>query len=172
MKLSTILSLLTLSVAALASTNASADVVAHLHETMQSGATFDGNLTFADDYSALLGVDGILSGDAYGDDYFSWVWKVGTQQTAGNSTNIAGVRNDWLMDGTFETGYRNYLGLTWNYPAGSLVVNLSPELQTYYAGVSDADRVVSAEVSAVPEPASVALLGLGLAGVAVVRRRR
>ncbi|WP_036167324.1 PEP-CTERM sorting domain-containing protein [Massilia sp. 9096] len=172
MKLSRILPLLTLSAAALACTSASASVIAHLHETMQSGATFDGDLTFADGYAELLGVNGMLSGDAYGNDHLGWVWKATVQVPGGNTTNIAGVRNDWLLDGSFDTGYRYYLGVSWDYPADSLVINLSPQLQTYYAGVSDIDRVISAQVGAVPEPASVALLGLGLGAAAVVRRRK
>jgi hypothetical protein len=171
MKLSKPLSLLALS-AALACSGAHADVIEHLHETMQSGATFDGNLTFADGYSALLGVDGVLSGASYGSDHMSWTWKLAVQDGITNSTGIDGVRNDWLMDGSFGNGYTHYLGVSWDYPAGALSINLSPALAAYYAGVNGSDRVISAEVSPVPEPASVALLGLGLAGLALARRRQ
>ena len=71
MKLS---SLLTTSVAilSLSAISAHANVVHNLSLDFQSGAQYTGTVTFKDDYSSLLGTQGILSGGDYGTISMGW----------------------------------------------------------------------------------------------------
>lgn len=152
---------------------ASASVVTHLSETFASGATFSGNLTFADNYNGLLDVDGTLSGGGYGNVHFGWTWNAGTKLslTTSHDTNAATIE-DWLMDGDIVGSYVHYIGLSWTPNKGSLSLVLSPKTTAYYAGIDGSDAALTARVGAVPEPGSLALLGMGILAAGAWRRRR
>jgi hypothetical protein len=172
-----------------------ANVVVHLHEQFASGAAYDGDLTFADNFTGLLSASGLLTGTGYGaglamDHVFSGLGAAGT-----NQTGVPNRLNDWLADGPDQT-LTHVIGLVWVYPSASLVLDLAATNATwdtaiygtsYFTGItvfnsgtlvsSDAARsyTLGAEQlptpSPVPEPGSVLLLGAGIAAMFGMRRR-
>ena len=170
--------LATLAVAA-ASTVAHADQNVNLMETFESGATFNGVLTFSDSFDQLKGVTGVLDGGSYGTQSINWAWWLGTGQNsvARDYDGIANTYEDWLMNGV-APNYSIYIGVSWFAPVNNntFTLSLSPFTSVYHAGVNGTDAAVSYSssfVSSVPEPESYALMlaGLGLMG-AVARRRK
>jgi PEP-CTERM motif len=152
---------------------ASADVIRSVHLDFESGATFDGALTFADGYAGLLDVDGTLAGGLYGTQNINWAWWAGTgQANPQDFDGNAATYEDWLMNGiaggaVATSTYSYYIGVSW-YTTGALTFNLTAPV--YNSGVNSADRITAART--VPEPLTLTMLGAGLIGLALTRRRR
>ncbi|MDB5854272.1 MAG: sorting protein [Herminiimonas sp.] len=172
-----------------------ASVVAHLHEEFASGAVYNGDLTFADNYAALLSANGALSGTGYGVPLaMNFVWLEGVLPGK-NQTDVPGRLNDWLADGPLG---KTTIGIVWEFPSAQLVLDLAAsnaEWDTaiygtsYFAGLTvfDANGAVITSDAAVrhtlggdtlpppnrvPEPGSILLLGTGIAALFGMRRRK
>jgi hypothetical protein len=157
-----------------------ARVVEAVNMTFQSGATFSGVMTFADDFSSISAVTGTLSGysSTYGTYYqpgtstnITWLYNHGTNQTSSPSTF-----SQYLMDGEDKganSWYSNFLYFEYNYSNPSA---LSVTSNTYVYNTSNSptnhDNLVSATISAVPEPSTWAMMILGFVGVGFVAYRR
>ncbi|MFP5392010.1 MAG: PEP-CTERM sorting domain-containing protein [Gammaproteobacteria bacterium] len=158
--------------ASLSALPASADVVTHLTETFQSGATFSGTLTFADGYTNLLDAHGVLSGADYGTVDITWSWnRHWNGGLALDLDNNPATLEDRLASGEPPDDYAYTIGLSWIPNQGSLKLVIDPQLP-YETGINGVDAAVSFSTSPVPEPATYAMLGLGLAAVAVMAKRR
>lgn len=158
-----------LGAAALAmSASASANVDQHVQMTFESGGVFSGTVTFLDDFSAYVGVNGTLTGGTNNyNSVMSWVYD------NINYSSVSGSFANYLMDGT-PSEYENYIHLTYDYLA-------APTL-SFASGVSvfgidntvnGFDAMVSGSIAAVPEPETYAMLlaGLGLVGMMARRRK-
>jgi hypothetical protein len=174
-----------------------ASVVVHLHEQFASGAVYNGDLTFADDYSGLISSHGALSGTGYGVPLaMNFTWSEGVLPGT-NQTNMSGRLNDWLVDGPNDN-FTTTIGIVWQYPSAQLVLDLTasnPDWDpvfygtTFFTGLTvfNADGTAISSDAAlrfrlgpdatdpgtdVPEPASVLLLGAGLGMLIAARRRK
>ncbi len=142
-----------------------------IQETFQSGAVFNGTITFTGDFSSLTAVDGWLTGGTYGNDHLTWIWAPGTNFAASLGPHYGG---NFLMDGTDSGNYQNFITLTWDFSGAPNVVIATPGPILDPTGgnnVSYKDPLVSGSISG-PEPATLALLGGGLIGFGLLRRRK
>lgn len=165
--------------AVLAALPAAATVILPVNMAFQSGATFSGSVSFADDYSQVTGVTGNLHGYSYGggydgvsDDLISWVWNPGSNFASGPSTF-----GTFLMDGPAGVysygsgGYTHWVTFTYDYSAAP---TLTFSAAGYGNNVNYDDPMVRGAFGAVPEPATWAmmLLGFGAIGATLRGQRR
>src|ERR1035438_5632131 len=94
----------------------SASTVQNIQETFQSGAVFNGTLTFTSDFSNLTAVDGWLTGGPYGSDHIDWIWNPTINFAAGFGPQYG---ENFLMDGTSCGNgcgtWQYFIELTWDF---------------------------------------------------------
>jgi hypothetical protein len=179
-----------------------ASVVVHLHEEFGSGAVYNGDLTFADNYTKLLSANGLLSGTGYGVPLaMNFVYLADVASGPGTlfGNDVSGHLNDWLVDvdTTLAPPVTHTMGIVWSVISSQLVFDLNGSNSgfpsdtygtAYVTGItvwnngalvaSDAATLVRLgseappQTNRVPEPGSVLLLGAGIAALIRVRRRK
>jgi hypothetical protein len=163
--------------AGLAAQPASAAIVLPVETTYANGARFEGLVTFADDFSSILDVDGILYGYGYfgrtGSSYnynpaassvISWVWAGGADFAGG-----ADVYGTYLMSGTNTANYGSFIQFGYDFsnaPALDFTTGGFPNSVNYTAAFTGGGLV-----GGVPEPATWLLFILGFAGIGIMLRR-
>lgn len=161
----------------LISSSAYATRLETLSLAFQSGATFSGTVAFANDYTSVTGIDGILTGyDATdfsyvgGDatDHISWVLNPGYNYNYSSTPNVFAT---YMFDGTPGDFYsvNNVLTLTYDYTSAPTLV---------LAAVGDgnsvnySDLAVSGGLSPVPLPAALPLFAVALLGLTTLANRK
>jgi hypothetical protein len=141
--------------------HASAGVVETVTMDFASGATFIGEVTFTDDFSSYYAVSGILSGGPYGSDAITAVWAPGYNYSTGT-----GNFSNWLVDGTPPDSYSVWIQFAYNYSvATGLTFTSGASFEGFDNAINYADPMIHGSISAAPEPATWAMMGLGFASL-------
>jgi len=160
--------------------SARASVVESVNMNFQSGATFSGLMTFADDFSSISAVTGTLFGysSTFGAYYqpdtstnITWLFNHGT-----NQSSAPGTFSEYLLDGQdlgANSWHANTLYFEYDYsdPSALVVTSNTYVYNTSFSPINH-DILVSATISAVPEPSTWAMIILGFAGIGTVAYRR
>lgn len=150
-------------------------IVENVQLDFASGAQWNGTITFNEGYQGMIDTDGYLTGGLYGyNEYFGWTWWLGTGQTNPYDNNGDGYLNDWLMNGTDGGSYSMYIGLSWqgNTLSGGGLQFIDLDNPYYNGNSAYSDVITNHQIHNVPEPGTLALLCIGLAGMALTRRRK
>jgi hypothetical protein len=164
---------------ALMTTAAQADVTDYVSMTFANGGSFKGDVTFADGYTSVVGVDGTLYGYEYGytgyvggaaTDTLDWVWQNGYNFSTGKD-NYSTFLMDGPGSGYTSTGpFYNFVQLAYNYssaPDLRLTIGDSVYGTDNYV---DYTGVVKSSSIPLPEPSTWAMTILGLLGIGAVLR--
>ena len=151
---------------------ANASVVKAVNLNFASGATFSGSVTFANDFSSYSAVSGILRGYSLTSSYYNptatdsinWVWDTTNYATGSKAFS------NFLMDGSRNRSYNHWITFGYNYNANGITMFRGGYNYGSRNNVDYSDRFTTGTVSSVPEPALLTLFGLGLVGVAFIRR--
>jgi hypothetical protein len=162
-----ILAALALAATSLAPVAARADVVEHITMTFQSGATFDGNVTFLDDFSQFTAVNGWMSGGGYGTDMF-YNFK-SSQDYSEGSHNFSNFLLDNRPSSQDNFTYFILLAVDYSDP-GQLVFTSGESINGRDNSINWFDPMISGTISLVPEAGTWAMLMLGLAGIGFASR--
>jgi hypothetical protein len=174
-----------------------ADISQNVSETFKSGATFNGTVTFLNDYSNLTGVNGILSGGngvgtgglGYGNDAITWIFYPPNNYASSYGPQYG---ENFLMDGppcsvaNVAAGncdtFTNFIEFTWDHSGAPNLVFANPggvlgDPNNSFTGgnnVSDDDALVSGTIgggNATPEPSYFAV-GAGIVALIGFRKLR
>ena len=148
-----------------------------------TGVTGGGYFTF-DDALMPVGGSGLVGNPILGlatlDLYFNWFGVSFDESTAkiGTLTFTGGVLSNWTIGGTYSPAICGFLRYACTSSGGT-----APDFDALGSGglaFTDAQRAGlaygpvqwSVRPTAVPEPSTLALFGLGFAGLTIMRRRR
>jgi len=152
---------------------AKADNYKLVNLTYQSGATFSGTIAFADDFSSITGVNGVLTGyqdgttgyTGSGSDSITWAYQPGLFAAPG-------IYGTFLFDGTPSVDYSNMIFFLYDYSnAPTLVLRPDAGMLFGFVNMGDTmDPLLDGSITPTPEPGTLLLFGSGLIALAAMAR--
>src|ERR1700733_12883077 len=117
---------------------AHADVVEVATMTFQSGAQFTGSVSFANDYSSITGVNGVLTGYQYGSDGYVGSGSDVIDAVLALNTNYstgAPIYGNFLLDGPSDgSNAFNFIQFTYNYANAPNLIFADPSSGIFGTG--------------------------------------